>query len=535
MSLPPLHNQPRVFEVFDPSVNQHALMVLMATDTPQRFPDKPWGTPIEHLDIAPKSKEKYAGYTLVGFEPVRGGSDLFWIFQNLTDSPQWDTVTNSRDNLTPRKFTGLLTQTKIEQEVVPGTAPSTLTGNLVRSSVERQKNTGKSLRIEITEVLATGASLGGKINYVERTLGTTTESLVVDGTAADSGLLVVDSRVVPQGDGKSVKDSTTVASWPIHTGSRWDEELGTNILFTEQFIAVNTYLDSPFTDVSIVNEHRNLRHTEVVPTEAFEAYHKIYPHNVELNDLPRELIGIHIVWNAQYSIGTQDFAFAKTASGRSWSLSTSADDQASSSASIMAEVQPHFRDIASNNLPGERHEFYLPEPVTEADILAALDASRWPVFKPEIHTVTASGQSIRISVSAQAWLGGRVDDNAVVEQGWSKGTSDDFSVGLNHNSIQLPACIHGAIAFTGGTNQSQLVSATALIGMTNTLIGTVTSTRTKTGTAFGTVYPSSLGPTGTVTAIPTDGLYLMGTPTVGRPRMGYCAITAVVFDAAVLA
>lgn len=530
----PLVNIPTIVEVMDPGDGKYSVFVKMDGALANKFPNKAWNVTITEIGLATKDSDRFPGYVLTRVDSMKGSPDLLWVFESLP-GPVWDTVTRSRDNLTPAKFRGNILKTQLKQDVLPGTATTALTGDLVLSEVQRQENTGKSVKVNVTEVIAEGAALTGKVAYVERTTGSTSEGLVVDGTAAESGLLIVDSRVSPLGNGKSVKDTTSVASWPEHTGSRWDESLNAAVLFTEQFIVPGAALATPYTDEKIVNEHRNLRHTEVVPTDALEDYHSQVPCRINLGDLPRELLSVNVVWNTQYSIGTQDYAFSKVVSGDSWSLSASADDQASSAASLMPEVQLRFRDIASSNLPGTRHEIYVSVPVTEAKIRSRLGAKIWPVFKPESTTITATGQSIRVSVSCQASLAGVVEDNVVTEQGWSKGTSDDFSVGLSNNSIQIPACIHRALAFTGQTSRFQLVSATALIGMTNSVVGSITSTRTKAGTAYGAVTPTSLSATGTNTRIPTSGTYIIGEPQVSRPRWGYCLVTVDTFNAASLA
>lgn len=376
-------------------------------------------------------------------------------------------------------------------------------------------------------------TLPGRIAYADRVPATTSESIVADGTAASAGLYIVDSRVTPLGNGKSVKETVTADSWPVHTGSRWDNRLSAPVLFTEQYVAPGVGLSTPYADVSIVNLHRNLLHKEIVPTEALKAYHEITPTRLNLGDLPRELISVNVVWQASFSVGTQDYDFAKSATGDSWSLEASHTDSASSAASIHPEVQFKFRDISSN-VQGERHRFYVKAPVTLTKILGKLGAKAWPVFKPESETITCSGQSINVQASASASLSGTVSGGALVESGWSKGVSDDYSAGSTVTSIQIPACIHGHIRFSGMTRRFQLVSATAHIGITNSAVGSVISTKTKTGIAVGSVTPTFLPATGTVKTIPKSGLYLFDCD-IDPPDRGFCLVTALVLNAKVLA
>lgn len=531
---------PRILKVLEPSAGQYEVVVRMDPTVASKFPDEPFGTAIDAIGLAKKDSGKYPGYTLVSIEPAdKGAKDHLWVFQKLS-GPGWTTKSKSKDNLTPAKFRGQVTVVKTDQEVDPGTEPTALTGNLVSSVIQQVPNTGKAVRTEITEtIVANPPPFLGQEAYEQRQVVNTSEVTVVESTVvnglpvrtpADTGLLIVSSTVTPRGDGKSTKHTVSVGSWSIHTGSRWDENLNASVLFTEQFVAPTTGLSSPHTDVSIVNKDRSLKRTEVIPTAALKSYYSVIPARVDLGDLPRELLSVNVVWTSQYSIGTQDFAFFKTTTGKSWSLEGSHTDSANSSASIMPEVQFKFRDVSSSNLPGSLHEFYVSVPVTEAKILSRLGAVRWPTFKPESTTLTASGQSIRVSVSASASLSGTVSNNVVVESGWSKGTSDDVGGGLSHSSIQIPVCIHGAIALTGGTAMSQVVSATALIGISHSAVGSVSSTMTKSGTALGAVSPQTLPATGTVTAIPTKGLYLINAQ-IARPKWGFCLVSALVFNA----
>lgn len=544
MANDPPYSTPRIVEVMDPEVNQHVVMVLMGTHLAAKYPSKPWGTPINEIGLPKRESDLFPGYTLVDFEPVKDSADLFWIFQNLATSPTWTTRSNTRDNLTPGKFRGQVSQTKTKQEVVPDTEPDEMTGDLVSSVVEQQDNTGKALKITVIEAIAENAeALIGQQAYVERQIADTSELLVVDGTPADSGLQVASSTVSPLGNGKSVKDTTTVPAWVELTASEWDNKLNSQIKRTEKFVAPPSGADfnAANTSYQIVNQHRSLRVVEDVPTEALAAYVKRFPKRINLDDLPRELLSVRVLWNSGYSVGTQDFAFYQWTSGDSFSLGKSASDSANSSASISPEIQLNFRDIASRNLFGEQIEIILPDPITFAGVQSALAAilggpvEMWPVFKPESQTISTLAQSVSVRSNVQIALEGSWNrTDGITSQGSERGTSDDFQINLNNGSIQLPPCIHGKIILTGDTARSQLVSATAFMNMTNSLVGAISATKTTSGVAKGAVSPAQLPAVRGPTSIPTSGFFLMDM-NVQDFKWGHSYITVEVFDAANLA
>lgn len=216
---PPL-NTTRIMKVLEPEGGYYVVVVRVDPSVAARFPDKPFNLPIEDeklgLKLAKRESELYAGYALVSIEPAEnGGKDQFWYFQKL-DGPVWDTVAKSRENLTPQKFRSSVVTTTTEQEVNPDTAPTALSGDLVLSQVERTPNTGKSVRKEVTETINENASPLVGEEYGDIITKSVSESLVSEGTAADTGIDVVSSAVEPLGNGKAVKQTKRAKSpgWP---------------------------------------------------------------------------------------------------------------------------------------------------------------------------------------------------------------------------------------------------------------------------------------------------------------------------------
>jgi hypothetical protein len=285
--------------------------------------------------------------------------------------------------------------------------------------------------------------------------------------------------------------------------------------------------------------------SEVVPeSEGWTLSNYVRTQAVRTNipNLPRELVSVAVVWNSSYSIGTQDYFFYGWKSGTSFSLGKSASDSASSAASIMPELQLKFKDVEASNLPATEYELMIVGDATEAAVIARLNAiltpvtvQAWPVFRPESVTLNILGQSIKVSSNVQIGLEGTVADGAITAQEIDRGVSDDYSVTLSAGGVQIPACVHDAITITGDTSRTQLVAATATMSMSNSFVGTNSATKTKSGTAYGTVTPSAIPAiSGTHKTIPVSGLYVLNIQP-GRRFMGYTVVTATVLNATTLA
>lgn len=219
----------RIVEVLDPGGEYYVVYVRIPPHLASKFPDKPWGVRIEDIGLAEKDVVKFAGYTLVDFENIsdrRVGdtADLFWVFQKLP-GPIWTTKTKGQDGLIPQKYRRLVTTTQSKQEVGPATLPDDpsaaqwldppdntvpnpdYVANLTQSVVKQQEDSGKAVKLNTEEAI--NANEEPLIGELTDTWGinTTEESLVTEGDSVDSGFGVKSSRVVPLGDGKSIKET----------------------------------------------------------------------------------------------------------------------------------------------------------------------------------------------------------------------------------------------------------------------------------------------------------------------------------------
>ena len=438
------------------------------------------------------------------------------------------------ESLVPSKFRRFITQIITTTQKALGLAnaddlpdPASPTGN--QTLIEHKKAT--DFRYEetvVTQVIDAEVSpLVGQIAYIEKEVANTSESLVADGTAATSGLLVSSSRVEPNGDGTSTKSDVTVPSWTTHFGQDYDPIHETPLPYSEVFATSGTGLGNDNTIVTPVNKDRVLVVVQNIPVY-LDDYMSVSPTKIHV-DLPRVLESATVAWNVSTDIGTQDYTFNETVYGDSYSLGDKYSDTAKSSAHVSADVQLVWKDYGNGTVMGEEYSFYVKNPVTVAAIMAKCGAAAyWPVFKTKSPSVTIMSQSISVQCTASCGLNAVRNDGSIVREGYEIGTSDDFGVTISQNTIQIPPCLMGDLSFT---DQEQEVSAVANVSMTHSDIGTITSVITKSGTAYGKVMPLNITGT-TETDIPNTGKFI--TDASVRPyKWGYSYVTAQVIDATI--
>jgi len=245
MALPQPTNVPRIIEVLDPGANQLSVEVRMPPQLASKYPDKAWGTAIDTIGLQKKDSDRFVGYTLVDIQPMRDSDDLKWIFEKLS-GPVWTTTTVGSENIIPEKFRSQVSQTKTKQEVAPGTSPSAITGDLISSTVEAQENTGKAVKVDVSETIDAAATALVSPS-LEDQLYVTTEILVAEGTLPDTGTGVVESTVQAIGKGKAIKTSkfavtayTNKTTYTVGYASLLNENVGSADSIPAKFRALKS-------------------------------------------------------------------------------------------------------------------------------------------------------------------------------------------------------------------------------------------------------------------------------------------------------
>jgi len=214
---------PRILDVQDPESGHYVVLVSMPTQLANKWPDKPWGTPIAEIGLTKKDYERFPDHVLVDIDPASAGSqDLIWVFQKL-DGPEWTTKSIGSESLIPARHRRQVTVTQTRQEVFPETLPSAIEGGITSSVVQQKDDTGKALKVNTEESIdLDGDSLLGQLTDTWG-INTTEERLVIEGSAVTSGFGVKNARVSPLGNGLSVED---IERFPA------DEAEGDGIIYT---------------------------------------------------------------------------------------------------------------------------------------------------------------------------------------------------------------------------------------------------------------------------------------------------------------
>ena len=285
-----------------------------------------------------------------------------------------------------------------------------------------------------------------------------------------------------------------------------------------------------------ISEGLFLNTTRLINTAGLDAYQVSIPTRANLS-IPDVLESVSIEW-AEAS-GEGDFAadWSGTSSGESISLSGSENGNAESSASVIPDITLNIKQFWARGIPTTTHFFYLPLPVSSAQILAKVSATQWPVFKPKGHTISLKGAKVSVNAkaSAQASLTANTTSGAYSKD-QTEGEGTGYDVSLTHQTRTIPPMIHGAITFTGDATKSIEVTAHALVGWVGSgsyPFPTVDAEATATKSAEGEVSPVTLAATSPA-AVPTTGLYLIDAK--AEPwEYGYAMIMAEVMDASLLA
>tara|TARA_R110000850_G_scaffold154639_2_gene278111 strand:+ start:516 stop:2108 length:1593 start_codon:yes stop_codon:yes gene_type:complete len=462
----------RVVDVKDPGGEFYSVYVRMPSHLASKFPDKPWGTAITDIGLATKDTVKFEGYTLVEIDGVsdrRAGDspDLFWIFEKLS-GPIWTTATNNRENKLPPKFRESITATKTKQDVDPGTAPTTLTGDLVASIVERQDNTGRSVKTEVTEVINDVPPLEGQHTGTWGIEGTT-EKVVTEGDTTPSGFLTKESIVVPLGDGKSIESTSTypAVAAPNVVYTLLEEE-------TDQITAIPVYIKKSLVNASAASALAAVDRTALWFPEikALDKWHSILI-SAKLDDsildfkqnwietgniqLPNVLTEVGVIWDSNEkgdfgSTGAEDIKEI-IRDKLEWKV------RAEANATGVVQGKPYTMVSAGYRGPArvsvERTFVYGPP--------SSLDASVQPYDFGEVYgTLTVHGE--QETVAAQAAKGGKGKISLAFATSTRRHSDGNMSIQqfgpIVHNGVSLtelgdPSTVNASYFASGGSTPSR--------------------------------------------------------------------------------
>lgn len=438
--------------------------------------------------------------------------------------------TVTREDTVPPRFRPLRGTQEITQ-TVPGLAnlPAIQPGDELRS--EQQQTVHTKQVTTRTRDNTKNTVLNSSAAYAEGVKATITETLASFKPEAEQGLLIISSEVTDLGDGQWVKETHTSPSWPILKGTKVIEELNGIATYTEQFVAP-TQGGEPNVEYTPVNIDRTLKRTYNVPTAALDSYHDSYPVRINLT-LPQVLKSIKVIWNTSSESGQQSSDWTGASTGQSYSLTGNLTSGSGSSVAVIPEILVELEETWGNNLPATGHIVYMKMPLTEAAILARFSAQRWPVFKPQSHTIVGCGQKIGCSVKVSVGASSSGSPTNVSKDA-GKTASSDKDVSLTNNVVRIPMAIHDAIMFGGELTKNLSATAEGSTGLSGFNFPTIKASLTENIKAVGLIEPKSFPATRGPTAIPTSGTYLIDSQ-VQPYKWGYAKVYAEIFNASVLA
>lgn len=203
-------------------------------------------------------------------------------------------------------------------------------------------------------------------------------------------------------------------------------------------------------------------------TDTIDDYVFSYPSLTNIN-LPRRLLNTQLTFNTNSAVGDQDQYGWDIASGAlPLSSSLGLTDSCSSSVAVSPEVGLSFEDPDGGYTPCMVYSFFLPQPVTMADIIArvsAIHGETVSIYTPAVTstavmTLVSASASVRVSATAsQGQTVGAERSSARSE----KSTSTDKSVGQQTQFVQVSGFV-GGLSLNG--TQAAEVEATASMVIT---------------------------------------------------------------------
>ncbi len=206
---------------------------------------------------------------------------------------------------------------------------------------------------------------------------------------------------------------------------------------------------------------------------------------------------------------------------------------AQSSVTLSPDVALTIKQFWGNNIDSTHYHFFLPNPVTSADVLAKLNAllpdpvSAWPKFNPQIVTLFMYGEKRSLQVRATSGGSQAVQTSGNVSTS-TGGVGYSIEVASSLRTTRISPTIHPVINLTGTTSDSRGISASAESEMEGLGPNEAIS---QSDTANANITPTTIDATEGATDWPTTGLYLYRVD--AQPyRYGYVQFHVVVVDAA---
>jgi hypothetical protein len=448
-----------------------------------------------------------------------------------------------KSDVVPEKFRVSIPQTTTEQ-IVEGLAEQpVLTGSQLSVTEDQINPDIKLVKIVSREEPDDDISLIGKRAYVEGgPPANTIETYSKDEIEVDTGVNVVQSTVTPLGDGSFVKETVEVESWPELKGSEWDYLLNTQVVSTQQMVVPPTTFNEPNTSYRAVNEDRSLKIVEEAPIAALNSYLISLPTRTDIQ-MPTVLKSITTYWTYDSSGSDGDASSSGTmpATGGG-TLECMASSSGQFREAAIPTIATEIESIFGSDIPATIYFFYYNSgngSMSETDLRNRLSSligqqiNVWPTFKPQAHTIVATGGSV--TASAKAVASETILQSIDGVRGNAQGVQTDssFSRDVNKDIVNLAPTIHRALTVI---NADQYRSVGARASARARLDGDFNAdarSNESTGSLTVSVLPPSF-PATTPSDIPRSGLYIVDSK--AEPfKWGWVKCSATVVNAGLFA
>jgi hypothetical protein len=185
-----------------------------------------------------------------------------------------------------------------------------------------------------------------------------------------------------------------------------------------------------------------------------------FPSRASLS-LPPVLKKVELVWDETKEEGRNTGSGQGSGTGSTWSWDVKSQGEARAVAAVMPGWVVDIEEVWASGVPTTSHIFFLPYPVTEADILAKLNVRRWPVFRPESHTLTAFGKKLTATDSRSASRSRSQGDGVSQSSSSSRGFS--YGAATTAVTLRIPPCLHKTITIRETKEASAAATANITI------------------------------------------------------------------------
>jgi hypothetical protein len=223
--------------------------------------------------------------------------------------------------------------------------------------------------------------------------------------------------------------------------------------------------------------------------------------------------------------------------GNGVSLSAEAGSSGQSQYGVVPSIETSVEVVYGSDIPATVYFFYLKSTnrsTSESALISRLSSligqsiKRWPIFKPESHTIIARGATVTAKTRAN------IRQTKIVtldgEEGLSNATTEEFTWSVNRtiDTINIANCLHKAINIK---DAGKYYSIQATSGSSARLTMDFDGSARKSASASSSVsvVPQSL-PATNPPDIPRSGLYIISSK--AEPfKWGYVKCSAVLLDA----